>query len=93
MLRQESAETTALLALQWLATNDDLFPSFLGATGASLSDVTQGAERPEFLAAVLDFILMEDQWVIDFARWAETTPEKVAQVRAALPGGNAVHWT
>ena len=39
MNRQEAAETVALQVLSWLAGNDELFPVFLGATGASGSDM------------------------------------------------------
>lgn len=93
MSGKDTAETTALLALRWLATNEDLFPTFLAATGASVSDVAQSAARPEFLASVLDFVLSEDQWVIAMAAWAEIRPESLMQARAALPGGQAIHWT
>ncbi|MCC5985722.1 MAG: DUF3572 family protein [Rhodobacteraceae bacterium] len=87
------AETVALAALGWLAAQDDLWPVFLGATGADAAAVRAGAGDPEFLAAVLDFILMDDAWVIAAAAAQEVAPERLAQARAALPGGAAVHWT
>ena len=63
-----AAETIALAALGWLAAQDDLWPVFLGATGADAAavrlSVRAGAADAEFLAAVLDFILMDDAWVM-----------------------------
>jgi hypothetical protein len=92
-MKAEAAETLALRALGWLAGNDDLFPVFLGSTGASVTSLAEAAGQPEFLAAVLDFLLMDDAWVIAFCEaegLAYTLPQ---QARAALPGGQVEHWT
>lgn len=92
-LTRETAETTALQALGWLVGNEELLPVFLGATGASESDLRAAAGDAEFLGSVLDFLLMDDAWVIAFCD-AQTLPyERVMEARQALPGGGAVHWT
>lgn len=92
-MQQEMAETVALKALGWLAGNEELLPVFLGATGADMQDLRARAAEPAFLASVLDFILMDDAWVLGFAE-AEGLPGTAAmQARAALPGGATVHWT
>ena len=93
----EAAETTAIRALAWLAGNEDLWPVFLGATGASAEDMATGlgaaAQDPAFLASVLDFITLDDAWVIAFCD-AEALPyEAPMRARAALPGAEQVHWT
>jgi hypothetical protein len=92
-MRQDMAETTALRALGWLAGHDDLFPLFLGATGASANDVAARAGEPEFLGAVLDFLLMDDAWVVAFCDAAGLAYSVPMQARAALPGGGQVNWT
>ena len=66
VLSRDSAELIGLQAVAWLASNDELRPVFLGATGASESDFRAGLEDPEFQGAVLDFILMDDAWVAGF---------------------------
>lgn len=93
MKRQETAETVGLQALAWLAGEDELFQAFLGTTGASTEDVARAAARPEFLGAVLDFLMTEDAHVIAFcdATGHPYTAPMVA--RAHLPGGQAMHWT
>ena len=91
--QQEIAETHALSILAWLAGNDELFPVFLGATGASTEDARARAAEPEFLASVVDFVLMDDAWVIDCAQAIGLPPEQIPQIRAALPGGNLPTWT
>jgi len=92
-MSQDAAESIALRCLAWLAGNDELLPVFLGATGASVSDLRDGAQDPEFLGSVLDFVLMDDAWVMAFcaAEGLENTAPMMA--RAALPGGQRTHWT
>lgn len=92
-MKTEAAETVALQALGWLAGQDELFGQFLGATGASADSVAAAAGRPEFLAAVMDFLLMEDAWVIGFCDAAGLGYGVPMQVRMALPGGQMTHWT
>lgn len=93
MIGQESAEAMALQALGWLAGQDELFPQFLGATGADVADLPLAATRPEFLAAVVDFILMDDAMVIGFCDAVGLRYEMPMQMRALLPGGSGPHWT
>lgn len=89
----EKAETLALKALAWLIPNEDLLPVFLGATGASEQDLRTRATEPEFLGSVLDFLLMDDAWVIAFCDSHSIPYDHLMQARAALPGGGQVHWT
>lgn len=93
MNRQEHAETVALQALGWLAGNEDLFPVFLGATGASVNDLATSAGQPAFLASVLDFLLMDDTWVMAFCEAENLRYEVPMQARASLPGGEQINWT
>lgn len=92
-MRQDAAETLALQALGWLAAHDDLFPVFLGATGASATDIAARAGEAEFLGAVLDFLLMDDAWITQFCDAAGIAYTLPLQARAALPGGGEAHWT
>ncbi|SEK55456.1 DUF3572 domain-containing protein [Roseovarius nanhaiticus] len=90
---RESAETVALKCLGWLISNDELMPVFMGATGAGEDDLRRGAADPEFLGAVLDFLTMNDEWVVDFCRDAGLPNDAPLQARAMLPGGQVEHWT
>ncbi|NDR59226.1 DUF3572 domain-containing protein [Aliiruegeria sabulilitoris] len=92
-MQSNSAETLALLALAWLSGNDDLLPVFLGATGASLEDMKTRAEDAEFLGSVLDFIMMDDAWVMAFCESQELRYEEPMAARQALPGGALPNWT
>lgn len=90
---QESAETLALQVLGWLVCNDDLLPVFLGNTGASEADLKAHASDPVFLAAVLDFLMMDDAWVMAFCDDNALPYDRIMPARMALPGGAEVNWT
>ncbi|MEM9900227.1 MAG: DUF3572 domain-containing protein [Pseudomonadota bacterium] len=92
-MQREDAETLALEALGWLAGQEDLMPTFLGASGASLLDVRRRADDPEFLGAVLDFLTMDDAWISAFCDSTGRAPDAPLRARAALPGGELPHWT
>jgi len=89
----DAAETMALRALAWLAGNEELLPVFLGSTGASVADLRARAGEPEFLGSVLDFLMMDDAWVVAFCDAEALAYETPMLARAALPGGAEQHWT
>ncbi|SHH93573.1 DUF3572 domain-containing protein [Marivita hallyeonensis] len=92
-LSQDAVEQVALTAIAWLAGNDELLPVFMGATGADEAAFREGVRDPEFQASVLDFILMDDAWVVAFCDNKGVPYDHVMQARGALPGGAQVHWT
>ena len=92
-MTQNFAETIGLGALGWLAGNEALLPVFLGATGASEADLRARATEPEFLGAVLDFLMMDDAWVTGFCDAQGLGYDVPLRARAALPGGQETSWT
>ncbi len=92
-LSAENAEILGLEALAWLAASEDLMPVFLNASGASESDLRQRAGEPEFLGAVLDFLMMDDEWVTGFCDSRGHAYDLVMRARMSLPGGAQTHWT
>lgn len=88
-----SAEIIALKALEWLVGHDDLLMTFLGSTGAGLEDIKAGAKKPEFLGSVLDFILMDDEWVKEFCGVENLDFDVPYSARQSLPGGEIPNWT
>lgn len=89
----DQAETLALQALAWLAGDEDLLGAFLAASGLGPHELMARAGEPEVLAAVMDFILAEDGRVGSFCATAGLACDRLAAVRAALPGGDAPAWT
>lgn len=92
-MQQEIAETIALKALSWLATNEELLPVFMGATGTVSEDFRNRAGEPEFLLSILDFLMMDDAWVVEFCDHAALAYDQLLVARHALPGGAVISWT
>ncbi len=90
---QKQAEVRALSVLIWLVGNEELLPVFLGATGASESDLRVRAGESEFLGSVLDFVMMDDAWVMAYCDGEGLPYETLMRARQALPGGADVNWT
>lgn len=90
---RESAETLGLKILGWLASNDELLPVFQGSTGASETDIRSGATDGVFLGAVMDFVMMDDAWVVQCCDSLGLGYDSLYQARQALPGGEQVNWT
>jgi len=92
-MQREMAETVAAQALGWLAGDSDLLGTFMGATGVGLDDLRARSGEAQFLASVLEFVMMDDAWVVGFCDSAGLPYEAPMRARAALPGGGEVHWT
>jgi hypothetical protein len=89
----DAAAETARDALIWMVGEPGVLASFLDATGSSPQDLRALADDPDFLGSVLDHVLSRDDLVLSFASAAGVPPERVAEARAALPGGAAMNWT
>ena len=88
----EAAEALALQAVAVIVADEGLLPRFLALTGSGADDLRERIRDPDFLGAVLDFVLEEDTTVHKVAEAAGVKPETVMVARAALPGGQA-DWT
>lgn len=89
----EAAETVAVQALVWIAERDELASSFLGASGASADELRDRAGDPEFLGFVLDFLLGDEDALLNFCEDIAVKPDTPMRARAALPGGDLPNWT
>ena len=93
LMQQEAAEIVAIQALTWLAADDEMLQSFLGATGAGVDDLRDRAQDVAFLGAILDFLLINDDWVIGFCDANGLPYSAPMSARQCLPGGEAINWT
>ena len=87
------AETVALKALGWLASQEDMLGGFLGTSGLAPDELRQRAGEPEFLGSVLDYILTDDAWVMAFCDENDLACDVPLAARRALPGGQETSWT
>ena len=91
-MNQEHAETLAIQALSWLASDEEILSQFLNMTGAAPGDLRVRAVEPEFLGFVLDFIMRDDKTILGFCTSVGAAPEAILQARATL-GGGLPNWT
>ncbi len=92
-MNENAAETIALKCLAWLAGEDALLPVFLGASGASESDLRSRAADKDFLTSVLDFISMDDAWVVQCCDAQNLGYEQPMMALGVLQGASRTHWT
>jgi hypothetical protein len=82
----EAAQTLALQALVWIASDDDRLMAFLGMTGVDGNEIASRATDPVFLAGVLDWLLADESMLTAFAAETNVAPELALRMRAHLPG-------
>tara|TARA_B100000927_G_scaffold245645_1_gene208285 strand:+ start:523 stop:801 length:279 start_codon:yes stop_codon:yes gene_type:complete len=92
-MEKEIAETRALEVLTWVLSEDDLIKVFMGTTGASQNDLRSNTLSHEFLVSILDFVLMDDRWVISCSKFLNIDPSQIHLIKISLDGGQEVNWT
>ena len=92
-MNREQAELIALQALGHVASDEKLLIEFLNISGFTPSELHQKAQDVEVLCGILDFLLMSDERVLDFAAAIDIPPALTAVARRALPGGEEVNWS
>lgn len=92
-MSENRSEIIALQALDWLIGNDELREVFMGSSGLDAESLKAGAGDSTLLVAVLDFIGMDDAWILGFCEYAGVPPENFRFIAQGLPGGEVVHWT
>ncbi|RIK93309.1 MAG: DUF3572 domain-containing protein [Proteobacteria bacterium] len=73
-LTLNEAETIAFQAVAFVAANEEAMAGLLRLTGASLADLKAAIERPEVLAAFLQFLLQNEARLIEFCQAAGLDP-------------------
>jgi hypothetical protein len=61
---------------------------FLNVTGVAADELRARAGEPEFLAAVMDFLLGDDKLLMGFCDAEGLDPKDVHVARRALPGAH-----
>ena len=82
----DQAELVALGALKFLASEPERFSRFLSLSGLSPGDIAALATQPDFLASVMDYLLSDEELLLEFAENDSLQPQTVAAMRRKLPG-------
>ena len=73
-------------ALTFLAVDPGQLARFLEATGMATDDLRRGAQSPDVLAAVLDYLCHDESLLLVFAAQAGKEAAAVEPARAVLAG-------
>jgi hypothetical protein len=82
----DSAQSLAVSALAFIAADSDRLNRFLSLTGLGPDNLRTAAADPAFLGSVLDYLVADEQLLVDFAADAGVKPEAVGRAHAALCG-------
>jgi hypothetical protein len=80
----KEAETLALAALAFLASENERLARFLSMSGLQAHSVRAAAAAPGFLGAVLDYVASDEPLLIALADHLATRPETVMAARFTL---------
>jgi hypothetical protein len=84
-LSADVAEGIATQALAFIADDPTRLGRFLAESGLGPENVRQAARDPNFLPAILDFILSHEADLLEFAVGIGIDPKYVEVARKALP--------
>ena len=80
------AEIIALRIVTFIAQRDSLLQQLIVETGVTTSTLSERTNDPDFLAGIVDFLLSNEQLLLEFCRFAEVDPTRLHHIRHKLPG-------
>lgn len=83
-ISHEDAETLAIEAFGFLASDESRLIPFLKATGLDLPTIRKAAGTVEFLTGVLDFLMSDESLLLVFAAHRRLDPNLIALARQTL---------
>ncbi len=81
------AADIAIAALGYIAADPERLERFLALSGLGPQNLRISASDPGFLAAVLDYLHVDERLLVAFAAERGGAPEDVVRARDALCGG------
>lgn len=87
-MQLSEARDIADAGFQHIAGDADLVSALLAQSGTDVAGLRAMAGRPDFAQFVLDFLLEDDQRVLDFAAALGIKPQRLVMARAVLGGGD-----
>ncbi|MCL4675506.1 MAG: DUF3572 family protein [Pararhodobacter sp.] len=92
-LSRAAADAFAIEVFTWLAEDNARIGAFLGWSGETPDSLRRRLDDPALLLAVIDFLMLNETMLLDACQDLDYPSETPMQARAALPGGDDVHWT
>jgi hypothetical protein len=83
-LTPENAATIALNALGFLANSPQALDGFMQQSGVDLTTIRATAAERDLLVAVLDFVMANEELLVDFCESSRTEPRAVQMASHVL---------
>ena len=83
----KNAEIIALKGLAFLVNTPDSLDRFMNLSGTDVAGLRQRAGEPEFLAALMDFLMADEKLLTTFCEDESLDAKTLHMARHALPGG------
>ena len=83
---EEAAQSLAIEALGFLASDMERLEPFLSLSGLDPSRLREAAAQPGFLPGVLDYICSNERLLLAFAGECGCGPEAITRAQAILSG-------
>ncbi len=87
-ISREEAEILAVRALGFLAQHQERVEGFVRMTGVAVDDLKDHVSDPDYLGAVLDFVLADERYLLEFIERVGVAPELPYAARRKLEGGS-----
>ena len=85
-ITRKIAETLAIQALGFMASDPERLGAFLAATGIGPEMIRKAADDPAFLAGVLDHVVGDEPLLLAVAEQAGVGPQEIEHAQAVLSG-------
>jgi hypothetical protein len=85
----DSAQSTAVAALRFLASDRERLERFLSVTGLGPHNLRGAAADPGFYGSVLDYLIAGEPLLLAFAAEAGLSPQDIMRAHQALGGSQA----
>ncbi len=85
-ISHEEAEILAVRALGFLAEHRERVEGFVRMTGVAVDDLKDHASDPGYLGAVLDYLLADERYLLEFTERVGIAPELPYAARRKLEG-------
>lgn len=82
----DGAHTLALKALGFVAGSEGALDRLMTLSGLDRDTLRERAGEPEMLVSLLDFLLMDEQLLLDFCQDTSADPKDVHMARHLLGG-------
>ncbi len=85
-ITRKIAESLAIQALGFMASDPERLGAFLAATGVGPEAIRRAAADSSFLAGVLDYVAADEPLLLAVAEQAGLAPQEIEHAQAVLSG-------